>query len=268
MARPLIGVTGPDRGGYAMWLFTRLAVFRAGGRAVRIRPKRPRGLAGLCGLVLGGGADVGPALYGEEASELVETARREERTLLRKALGALVYVAVYAARLVFGLKSLSGADPQRDAMESALLDEALETGLPVLGICRGAQLINVHRGGTLHRDLSGFYSERPQLRTILPRKAVELAPGSVLAEVTGRRRMLVNALHDQAVDRLGQDVRVGAVEESGVVQAVECTDRAFVLGVQWHPEFLPRHRAHEALFRELVARAAAHGPRGAGAAGG
>lgn len=145
-----------------------------------------------------------------------------------------------------------GIDPARDELEQALLRDAERRGLPVLGICRGAQLMNVLAGGTLHRDLANFYREEPQPWTVLPRKRVEVEAGSRLAEVLGVSRPLVNSLHRQAVNDLGADLRVCARESNGVIQAIEHPERRFWLGVQWHPEFLPQETEQRRLFTKLV----------------
>lgn len=253
MSRPLIAVSGPDRGGLPMWIFSRLAVWRAGGRAVRVTPKRPLppGMVPQ-GLILGGGADVGPGARDGEAAELMDGAKKDERPGRSRWLGLIIYAVVYLLRRLLGIQALSGADTDRDELEHRLLDRALQGGLPVLGICRGAQLINVHLGGTLHRDLSSFYTEHGRIRTILARKPVRLAPDSRLAALTATTTLMANALHNQAVNDLGRGLAAVAHEDSGVIQAVEQSDGPLLVGVQWHPEFLPLHRTHQALFRELV----------------
>lgn len=256
MARARIGVSGPDRGGLAMWFFTALAVWRAGGRPVRLTPKRAWQNAAFDGLILCGGADVGELPESDEIADAVETVRRESRPWRRRWLGVVIYGLVYGLRRVLGLKAYGGKDARRDAMEHALVADALQNGKPVLGICRGAQLLNVHLGGTLHRDLSDFYIESPQIRTVLPRKLIEPAKDSRLAAILGGAPTRVNALHRQAVDSLGGGLRVSAVEESGVVQAIEHTDMPFVVGVQWHPEFLPHIATQQGLFRALIESAA------------
>jgi putative glutamine amidotransferase len=169
----------------------------------------------------------------------------------------LLAPAVYLFRRAFARHD-AGPDRDRDALERDLLKKALERALPVLGICRGAQMINVVLGGDLHRELHEFYVETPQLRTVLPRKTVEIVAGSRLAKLLGPNPCAVNALHHQAVRKLGQGVTVAACERSGIVQAIEAADYPFVIGVQWHPEYLPQHPRQRRIFEALIdaARAA------------
>lgn len=262
--RPVIGVTGPDEGGAAAWWFTRFAVRRAGGRARRITPKRPADAAALDGLILGGGADVAPALYGEEAPSLADAVREDDRVeedgrglrgLGRRLVSGL---ALVLRRILARKRPTSSGDPGRDEIEVALIRQAEAEGKPVLGICRGAQLLNVQFGGTLHQDLEAFYVETPQIRTLRPRKRVEVEEGSLLSRIFGTRTCRVNALHRQAVDRLAEGLRVSAREPNGVVQAIEHPGRPFLLGVQWHPEYLPQVRRQRRLFEALVEEARRH----------
>lgn len=256
MKRPLIGVTGPDRGGLAAWLFTRLAVARAGGRAVRITPGRDHPVDRLDGLIIGGGADVDPNLYGEDPAEFMAEIKASEPRLSQRLLGYLFYPLLWLIRRLLLIRT-TGMDADRDGLEERLIRTALDRDLPLLGICRGMQLLNVVCGGTLHRNLKGFYTEHPQVRSVLPRKTVEIDPASDLARCLGTDPCRVNALHDQAVDRLGRGLRSVAREASGVIQAIEYHDNGdrdarFVVGVQWHPEFLPQKKRQQALFRALI----------------
>ena len=166
--------------------------------------------------MVGGGDDIDTALYGE-------TARPSIRI-----------------------------DPERDRLEMQALDVAERRGLPVLGICRGSQMINVHRGGSLYVDIHEVYEEAPRLRTVLPRKRVSIVPDSCLYRILGISECRVNALHHQAVNRLGEGVRVVARERSGVVQGVEAPGHRFLVGVQWHPEYLVADPRQQNLFRTLV----------------
>lgn len=142
-------------------------------------------------------------------------------------------------------------DRARDRLERALITQAIDEGKPVLGICRGMQMINVVLGGTLIQSLDDFYVEVPQSRSVLPVKHVAITPGSHLSGVFARDDLWVNALHKQAVSALGVGLRVGASEATGVIQAIE-SERAWCVGVQWHPEFLPQKKTQQRLFRSLV----------------
>jgi len=249
--RSVIGVTGPDRGGAAAWWFTAWAVWRAGGRSLRIRPSRPRGIEALDGLIIGGGADVGPALYGESRRVGLAQLTDRDRHGWRRWVGLVLFPLVWLLRRILG-KKRGGPDPARDALEMSLIEQALDAGLPLLGICRGMQLINVACGGSLHQSLQGYYDEHPQIRSVLPRKQVALREGSRLHSILGCAACRVNALHNQAIDRLGRAMSAVAVEPNGVVQAIERQGDPWVIGVQWHPEYLPQDPRQRALFRALV----------------
>jgi putative glutamine amidotransferase len=198
-------------------------VAAAGGVPVLLPPLPgiERAVGRLDGLVLSGGADVDPGRYGADAHELTY-----------------------------------GVRPDRDAAEAALLAAALERGLPLLGICRGLQVINVARGGTLHQHLPdlvghtdhgptpGGYGSHP----------VRVAPGSRLAGVLGRTETEgVPTHHHQAIDRLGDGLTAVAWTADGVIEAVELDAPGcpFALAVQWHPEAA----SDLSLFRALIAAA-------------
>lgn len=254
--RPVIGITGPDEGGAAAWLATAFAVWRAGGRPLRVRPARPCSAQRLHGLVIGGGADVAPELYGEAAQPMPEHAvSTSSRRLGRRLLTLALIPLLWALRGLLRSSHRIPGDAARDELESTLLAEADGSGLPVLGICRGAQLMNVHRGGSLVRDLGDFYMESTQITTLLPYKPVEVSPESRLAQVLGRSRCRVNSLHRHAVHETGDGVVVVAREASGVVQAIEDPQRVFFIGVQWHPEYLPQRPEQRRLFDALVSSA-------------
>jgi putative glutamine amidotransferase len=261
---PLIGVTGPDEGGGAAWWFTRLAVWLAGGHAVRITPRRPHRIDGLDGLILGGGADVDPQLYGQQEAPVLPTRRPPDEPRLLYVLEWVVSPLIWLARKLAGrFARHGGRDAGRDELEMRLVDEAVRGGLPVLGICRGEQLLNVYFGGTLHRELSAFYVEDPEVRTFLPRKRVVLSTGGTLRRVVRESAALVNALHRHAIDRLGEGLFVAARDRNGIVQAIEHEKLPFVVGVQWHPEYLPQLPSQRALFAALVKQAKARKQDGA-----
>lgn len=135
-------------------------------------------------------------------------------------------------------------DPERDQLELALLKRAEKKGIPVFGICRGMQTLNIYAGGTLFRDLT---DERPgdiaHDRHDLPSRAtiahdVEIIEGTHLATLKGAGKTGVNSLHHQGVDQLGQGLIVSAVATDGLTEGIERPELPFWIGVQWHPEEL------------------------------
>jgi len=245
--RPIIGVTGPNEGGLFAWIMTWLALKRKGAKPIRITPKTNTKMIRLQGLVLGGGSDIDPGNYGEELLIIKESVK--EQPLKDKILGAILFLI----RMIFSVKmSQPEKDVDRDRMEKKLCFYALENKLPVLGICRGAQLINVALGGTLHQDTHTFYKETTNIRTILASKKVYLTKKSKLRKIFIADNCLVNSLHDQAIKKLGSDLIITAIEDNKIVQAIEHTKHPFMIGVQWHPEYLPHIKLQQRLFRSLV----------------
>lgn len=199
-----------------------------------------------------------PELYGETVADLVRMTD-EEVGHGRMPWWSLFFVPfIYVIRRLFTASTQEASDPARDELERRLILDALDRGVPILGICRGAQLLNVCAGGTLARDLSDFYVETPRIRTVLPRKTITLKE-SRLRSLLGREETRVNSLHDQAVQDLGNGLQAVAQEESGIIQAIEDPERPFVVGVQWHPEYMPHYKSQQAIFGGLVAAAKAHG---------
>ena len=259
--RPTIGITGPDKGGGVAWFFTSLAVWIAGGKPVRITPKRPRTADGLQGLIIGGGADVDPDTYTQDyvvEQYLNETIRKPEHNVFQKAkrfTRFLYYPALFFVRKIFSRKKGFGLDHDRDHLEFQLIDQAVKKGLPIMGICRGSQLMNVYFKGTLYQDINTFYLEEPNPHSVFPVKTVHLKPGSKLAEVLGAQKVEVNALHNQAVHETGENIEIVGREENDVVQAIENLKQDYIVGVQWHPEYLPQRKQQRRLFQAMVEHA-------------
>ena len=248
----IIGVTGPDRGGLVAWLMTAWAVRRSGGRPVRITPSRPRDANSLAGIVIGGGTDVDPFHYGET----VPVQEQDQPDQTGSAVDWMIGLVLSLVRMIFATRSIQDYDPDRDQLEKHLIQYALYNQLPVLGICRGAQLMNVALGGTLHQDIGHFYSEgTSNVRSILPRKRIDIAPQSCLQRTLQTASCTVNALHDQSIKDAGEQVTVSARESTGVVQAIECNGHRYFIGVQWHPEYMPQSRIQLRLFQALVQHA-------------
>lgn len=184
------------------------AVNRAGGIAVLLPPQpvdraiADRVLDGLDGLIITGGKDVDPARYGQEPHATTDVPRTD-----------------------------------RDAWEDVLLTAAIDRGLPFLGICRGAQVLNVSLGGTLHQHLPEVVgSDRYNLGGgNFATNAVSVEEGTVLAGLVGDG-LDVKSYHHQAIDELAEGLTVTARSDDGIIQAVELTDSPFGVAVQWHPE--------------------------------
>ena len=147
-------------------------------------------------------------------------------------------------------------DEPRDEMELRWLDRAVQRRIPVLGICRGSQVMNVHRGGSLHFDVSQAY-ERARypshfLAKVLYRKGIRINEGSKLRAILKRKRTRVNSLHTQAIDRVGEGLTVTALERNGVIQGIEDPELPFYMGVQFHPELLVYRREMQRIFTRLL----------------
>lgn len=208
--RPLIGVTGPNRRGWALRRFTHFAVRRAGGRPVALWPGQAFNCNLLDGLVVAGGTDVDPALYGQPN---------------------------VAARRI---------DIARDQLELDLIRWAIDAGKPLLGICRGMQLLTVAFNGTLHQDASavypGFKPVTGLYRQLTLRRPLHVIKRGWVSSLlgTGRKTHLVNSLHHQAVAELASELEAVAVDEHGLIQAIELVRKSvFAVGLQWHPELMP-----------------------------
>lgn len=219
MTRPLIGVTGPRRGAFGPRLCVQLGLWLTGGKARQLRPGDPVDTTALDGVVVTGGHDVEPALYKAEAE-------------------------------VHG-----NYDPERDRFESDIIDCALRDGTPLLGICRGAQLLNVRKGGSLFQDLRKRRQKTSKRRFIFPLKTLCVEAGSRLASILGGDVIKINSLHNQSIDRVGSGLAVCGRDLDDIVQAVADPGHAFLFGVQWHPEFLIYSARQRRLFSELVAAA-------------
>ena len=210
------------------------AVQQAGGVPVVVPPLSPEMIGPFLdrvdGLCLSGGPDVHPAAYGAEPHP-----------------------------------RLGPTEPRLDAFELGLVRAADERGLPVLAICRGAQVVNVARGGALHQHLPDAVGEtvhhRQTVAASQPTHPVTVAPGSRLAEIFGRGRTDVNSFHHQAASRMGDGLVPTAWATDGTVEAFEAPGDRFLLGVQWHAECLVGRRGHDELFTQLIAAAAGAGAR-------
>jgi putative glutamine amidotransferase len=194
---------------------------------------------GLDGLLLSGGSDLDPGYYGEEP-----------------------------------LPELGSTLPERDAFEMALVGHALRRGIPVFGICRGMQVLNVALGGTLYQDLpsqwDGYvHRHRQAIPKWQPSHEVEVREDSYIAEVMGRDVVKVNSYHHQGIKNLAEGLIVTGRSTDGVIEAVESRDfsERWLLGVQWHAEAMRgAGPQQESLFEAHVSAAERHALRDEAAA--
>ncbi len=151
----------------------------------------------------------------------------------------------------------SRAAYKRSFSESAVLEAAANAGIPILGICRGMQQINVFRGGTLWNDLStevpGALNHQRGKKDGKFRHEIKLRVGSQLSAILGCQTISVNSSHHQAVKAIGRGLSVCALAPDGVVEALESESPQIIWAVQWHPERLGEHPAGSRIFRDFVA---------------
>jgi putative glutamine amidotransferase len=184
-------------------------ITRAGGLAIMLPPQQLSSteakdiVSSLDGLMLCGGRDIDSSRYGQTPHSQAEP-----------------------------------PDKLRDELEEKLLSAAIDADLPFLGICRGAQILNVNRGGTLIQHLPDVVGDnRYQLGNAQFTPAdVEVEPSSILGSLVGKKVSNAALYHHQAIDELGKGLKVTAKSEDGIIEAVELTDHPFGVAVQWHPE--------------------------------
>lgn len=217
--RPRIGVTGNGRGWAPSWWCTAFALRLVGATPVRISVHHSTDEAALSGIIIGGGDDIGPEQY-----------------------GGVVDVEVKL-------------DPARDELEIRWIKEALARDMPVMGICRGAQLINVVLGGSLHQNIRHLRKRTRNRPSLLPTKHVDLSEDSLIRQVSKKKALRVNSLHHQAIDSPGDYLRIVGRDRDTICQAVEYEQGRSMIGVQWHPEYLFYVPAQLRLFRWLAVNA-------------
>lgn len=232
--RPVIGITGNfgDKGCELAEGYYR-SVLEAGGVPVIIPPYEDRDallstLDTLDALLLSGGADMNPLYVGEDP-----------------------------------LPALHGINPKRDLCELLLIRLAYDRQIPILGICRGIQMMAAALDGSIYQDLATQHHDAPlikhdqQLDRSYPSHMVRIEEGSMLAGIMGNKEIAVNSFHHQAVSNPGPHLRVCARSTDGVIEAIESTEYKSLLGVQWHPEcfILNGNRSMMPLFDWLVSEA-------------
>ncbi|HZJ85239.1 MAG TPA: gamma-glutamyl-gamma-aminobutyrate hydrolase family protein [Syntrophomonadaceae bacterium] len=224
MVRPIIGITGNfNYGEDLVWLKRDYiaSVNRAGGIAIILPPTEENDILNhyinICnGFLFSGGGDIDPNYWGEMPD-----------------------------------RRLGEINPIRDSFEYKLAQKVLGGSRPILGICRGCQLLNVAMGGSIIQDINSRISHTQKAPRDYTFHAIVIEEGSILREIVKAPSIRVNSFHHQAIKKLGRGLKVSAVAPDGIIEAVESTKHAFVLGIQWHPECLTDKNSY-LLFRALV----------------
>ena len=229
MRKPIIGIGSdvavhPGQRDRAFVYTTAIESLKKAGAVPVLLPPQPENagdlLDGIDGLVLAGGEDCDPAAYGEERHPTVEP-----------------------------------MDPRRQNNDLALAKLARDRGLPTLGICLGLQVMNVAAGGTLIQDIDSVvttdidHASDPSDRN---RHDVRIESSTRLGRILEAQNFNVNSSHHQAINAVGEGLRVTAKAPDGIIEGLEDAAHPFYLGVQWHPEDMPGERSASALFGALV----------------
>lgn len=221
--KKLIGVTTSSNNHYIFYLLIKLNLWLAGAKSCRLHPHKKVELNKFSAFVISGGEDINPHLYGQENTHSIHI------------------------------------NNERDCFEKIVIQHALQHNKPLLGICRGAQMINIQKGGTLHQNVSstyeGFIPTTSFWSKAFLRRAIHLFKNTKISKIFHPlKEVSVNSIHHQSINKLGQDLKVSAKDTLGVIQAIEHqTNQApFILGVQWHPELLLFQKKHRKIFKTFV----------------
>lgn len=220
--RPAIGVTTSINKSQTMWLCNNLAVWIAGGKAIRLTTRNYKNYREYNGYLISGGVDIDPTIYNEE-----------------------------------NIASI-GIEKERDKLEFEVINHALENNKPLFGICRGAQMINIVMGGNLYQNARDIYKDfLPTSSTLgkafLRRKVNITAKGIISKVFANKKQISVNSIHHQAINQLGKGLKITAKDRHNIVQTIESSDaKSYILGLQWHPEFMLYKKKQRKVFQSFI----------------
>ena len=193
----IVGVTGNSRHFSPSWWCIKLSLFLVGAKAIRISTRHQINTQQIDALVISGGDDINPSLYQGNINPDVKI------------------------------------DDVRDKLEIKWIKWGMVQNIPLLGICRGAQLINVVAGGTLYQDLKTIRVKTRNRSSLIASKVVRLNKSSKLSKLLKKNKFKVNSLHHQAINNLGNGLNAVAHDRDNIIQAIESTNGLTIFGVQW-----------------------------------
>lgn len=215
--KALIGICLPNKGNYFAHLFIKFNLILQGAHSVRLRPSKNNiKFERLDGLILSGGSDIDPTIYGAN-----EDAHN------------------------------TPLDKKRDAFELEMIDKAYKKKIPILGICRGAQLINIYFNGTLYPKILDLDEYIIHKNSFFPIKSAIIKRVSKLFSIIKKKEIYINSIHNQTINKVGKSLKITACHDK-IIEAIEKEDYPFLLGVQWHPEYLIYLKEHRLIFKNFV----------------
>lgn len=216
-SKKLIGITLPDKGNVFARFFIKFNLFLQGAKGISLRPSQKNiEFNKLDGIIISGGNDIDPLLYGGNPEA--------HNTPL---------------------------DKNRDAFELEIIDKAYKKRLPILGICRGTQLINIYFNGDIYPTILDLDEYIIHKNSIFPIKAVFIKRGSKLFTILKKDTVIANSIHNQTIKTVGDTLNVSAKHEK-IIEAIEKKDYPFLIGVQWHPEYLFYLKNHRNIFKNFI----------------
>lgn len=229
MNRPMIGLTLSDKSAANLNSNKYIETIQAAGGDVKLIPNNStvdelEEFRRICdGVLLSGGGDIDPLLYGQQPHHATHT-----------------------------------INMNRDRVEFGLVHLALDSNWPILGICRGHQMLNVALGGTLFQDIPTVCASdiRHQVNDLYPAHTIQIEASTKLHQILDQDSIQVNSRHHQAIQDLASDLRVTARSSDGLIEGIELPGHPYFIGVQWHPENLQDHEEHKRIFESFIAAAA------------
>jgi len=208
-----IVVTGSDSGSQLAWNFIRLLLNDEYVKTTFISPNAKIVPKSFDGLIITGGVDINPKLYNQKPHH-----------------------------------SVKRIEPKRDKLELSLLERATKENIPIFGICRGMQLINVFFGGDLVQNIHDLNLKYPHSNSVFPFKKIKIIKNTKLHKIINKPSIYVNSIHHQAINKVGKGLKINSYDRNKIVEGIESTDKSFLIGVQWHPEYMIYKKDSRKLF--------------------